>query len=465
MRRRLFWHVFAGTMAVFAACFAVTMWTVYSYFTQRNRQQLREEALYLSAAVEEAGIDFLREIDSAALLRLTWIDSEGWVLYDSQVDTDSMGNHAQRTEVQQARETGEGWSVRYSDTLSLKTTNYALLLPDGTVFRVSSSESTILSLVFGMWGGILAVLFLAVALSVLLAWRMSKRILQPVNLIDLEHPDEKRVYPELRPLAQRINRQNRQLQRQMELLVQEHERQDKIRRDFTANVSHELKTPLTSISGYAELIHAGIARPEDIQRFAGKIYDEAQRLQSLVGDIIQLSRLEELGADIHKEPVELYQLCQEAAQRFQTQAAVRDISLTVEGQPQTIQGSPTLLREMVSNLCDNAIKYNREGGSVVLSVSRIGDGTVLAVRDTGIGIAPADQTRVFERFYRVDKSHSKAVGGTGLGLSIVKHGAVSHHAQIQLESQLGQGTEVRLIFGPESQEGVAAPQSAVDRKE
>lgn len=459
MRRRLFWHVFAGSMAVFAACLAVTLWAVCGYFSQRNQRQLEEEAHYLSAAVESSGIDFLQGVAPSSLQRLTWIGADGTVLYDSQVDSASLENHSQRAEVQQARQEGEGWSVRYSDTLSVKTTNYALLLKDGTVFRVSSSEWTVLSLILGMWGGVLAVILLAVGLSALLAWRMSESVLQPVNAIDLEHPDETQVYPELRPLAQRINAQNRQIQHQMALLVQEHQRQDKIRREFTANVSHELKTPLTSISGYAELIHQGIARPEDVARFAGKIYDEAQRLQALVGDIIQLSRLEELGSELHREPVELYALCQEVACRFQPQAARRDLSLTVEGEEQTISGSPTLLREMVSNLCDNAIKYNREGGSVTLSVSRVGDKTVLSVRDTGIGIPEADQSRVFERFYRVDKSHSKAVGGTGLGLSIVKHGAVSHNARIELESQLGQGTELRLLFpAGETDERAARPE-------
>lgn len=453
MRRKLFWHVFAGTMAVFAACFSVTIWAVYGYFNQHNRQQLEAEAAYLGAAVEDIGVDFLRETDQYTHQRITWIDTDGSVLYDSQVDPSTLGSHDRREEVLEARENGSGWSVRYSDTLSIKTTNYALLLKDGTVFRVSTSEWTVLNLIREMWLPFLAVILLAVGLSVLLAWRMAGSLLQPVNAIDLEHPDENTVYPELRPLARRINSQNRQIQRQMDLLVQEHQRQDRIRREFTANVSHELKTPLTSISGYAEIIHAGIARPEDIQRFSGKIYDEAQRLQALVGDIIQLSRLEELGSALDKEPVELYWLCQEVAQRFQPQAYGRDLSLTVEGAPQTILGAPVLLREMVSNLCDNAIKYNREGGSVVLSVGRVGDRVVLSVRDTGIGIPEEDQARVFERFYRVDKSHSKAVGGTGLGLSIVKHGAACHNAQIQLESQLGQGTEIRLSFVPEEEDG------------
>ncbi|MGM9537835.1 MAG: ATP-binding protein [Candidatus Onthomonas sp.] len=453
MRRKIFWYIFAGAMAVFVACFSVTMWAVYGYFNRESQEQLEGDAAYLSAAVQAAGVGFLEDMEQQpAFERITWIDADGSVLYDSEVDPGTLENHNQREEVLQARETGIGQSVRYSQTLSIKTTNYAVLQEDGRVLRVSSTQRTMLNLILGMWLPILAVILLAVVLSALLAARVARSVTRPVNEIDLEHPDENAVYPELRPLARRINSQNRQIQRQMELLVQEHQRQDRIRREFTANVSHELKTPLTSISGYAEIIHAGIAKPEDIQRFSGKIYDEAQRLQALVGDIIQLSRLEELGSELDREPVELYRLCQEVAQRFQPQADGRDLTLTVEGSPQTIQGSPVLLREMVGNLCDNAIKYNREGGSVVLSVNRVGDRVVLSVRDTGIGIPEEDQSRVFERFYRVDKSHSKAVGGTGLGLSIVKHGAACHNAQIQLESQPGQGTEIRLSFQPAEQD-------------
>lgn len=446
MRRKLFWHVFAGTMAVFAACFAVTLWAVCTYFSQHNRQQLQEEAAYLGAAVEEGGADFLGDLEQSVLQRVTWIDTDGSVLYDSQVDASGLDSHAQREEVVQARAEGEGWSVRYSDTLSTKTTNYALLLTDGTVFRVSSTEYTVFNLVLGMWLPLLLVVALSILLSALLAWRMARTILKPVNAIDLEHPDEGAIYPELRPLARRINAQNRQIQRQMELLIQEHSRQDRMRREFTANVSHELKTPLTSISGYAEIMREGIARPEDVAGFSGKIYDEAQRLQALVGDILQLSRLEEPGMLLDREPVDLYRLCREAIRRFSSQAERRDITLDLRGDPQTISGSEKLLTELVSNLCDNAIKYNRDGGSVILTVGRVGDRVVLSVADTGIGIPEADQARVFERFYRVDKSHSRAIGGTGLGLSIVKHVAACHKAEIHLESQLGQGTEIRLSF-------------------
>lgn len=456
MRRKIFWYIFAGAMAVFVACFSVTMWAVYGYYAVESQRRLEWDAAYLSAAVEASGAAFLDTMEEPAFERVTWIDQDGSVLYDSVADPGELENHSQREEVLQAREEGRGQSVRYSQTLSTKTTNYAILQSDGRVFRVSSTQRTILNLILGMWLPILAVILLAVALSALLAARVARAVTQPVNAIDLEHPDEAAVYPELRPLVRRINDQNRQIHRQMELLVREHQSQDRMRREFTANVSHELKTPITSISGYAEIMREGIARPEDIKRFSGKIYDEAQRLQALVGDIIQLSRLEELGGSLDQGPVELYRLCQEAARRYQAQAERRNITLTVAGQPQSINGSEKLLREMVGNLCDNAIKYNREGGSVTLSVDRIGDCVVLSVADTGIGIPEEDQARVFERFYRVDKSHSKAIGGTGLGLSIVKHGAACHNARIQLESQLGQGTEIRLIFpaGPEEQ---AAP--------
>lgn len=447
MKRKLFWRTFACAILVAGVCFALTLMSTYDHFTLRNRQRLEEEAAYLGAAVEAYGADFLETVDTGHYQRLTWIDADGAVLYDNMVDPATMGDHGQRDEVVQARENGSGWSIRYSDTRDTRTTNCALLLSDGTVLRLSNTEWTALNLIWGMMPSLAATVLLAVLLSLLLAFGISRSLLRPVNAIDLDAPDEKTVYPELRPLVQRINAQKQQLRQQMELLVREHDRQDRLRREFTANVSHELKTPLTSISGYAEIIREGIARPEDVKRFSGTIYDEAQRLQCLVGDIIQLSQLEELSDRIAMEPVDLYNVCQAAIQRNRPQAERRDIMMELRGDSLTVQGNEQLLIEMVSNLCDNAVKYNREGGSVAVVLERIGDQTVLTVRDTGIGIPEADQSRVFERFYRVDKSRSKLTGGTGLGLAIVKHIVAQHHARLELESEFGTGTEIKIFFG------------------
>lgn len=286
----------------------------------------------------------------------------------------------------------------------------------------------------------------AMALSLLLASHIAKNLTDPINRIDLETPDDRDVYDELKPLVQRINAQNRQLHRQMEELKQEHKKQDTLRREFTANVTHELKTPLTSISGFAEIIRDGIVKEEDVRPFAGRIYNETQRLIVLVDDIIKLSRLEDGDLPVQHEFVDLYRICEETAETLLPAANRRGISLSLTGDHARIRGIRQVLNEIVYNLCDNAIKYNHDGGTVKLHVTQNNTETVLSVADTGIGIPPEDQARVFERFYRVNKSHSKEVGGTGLGLSIVKHGVLSHNAKLQLKSELDRGTAVTIRF-------------------
>ena len=275
---------------------------------------------------------------------------------------------------------------------------------------------------------------------------MSKSVTEPINKIDLESPDERDVYPELKPLVRRINGQNRQIQRQMDELKLEHAKQDAMRREFTANVSHELKTPLTSISGYAEIIREGLARPEDISRFSGKIYDEAQRLITLVGDIIQLSQLEGKELQPQKVEIDLYETCLGVISHLEHAAEKRGIHFTLQGTHATFLGLEQIIDEIVYNLCDNAIKYNKENGAVTVSVSEDADWATLEVADTGIGIPNEELDRIFERFYRVDKSHSKEVGGTGLGLSIVKHGAAYHNAVIEVKSEVGKGTVISIRF-------------------
>lgn len=293
---------------------------------------------------------------------------------------------------------------------------------------------------------LLGAMVLAVVLSAVLAHLVAKTVTRSLDNIDFSRPDERDVEQEIKPLVRRLADQNRQIRSQMEQLDKEHKRQDKMRREFTANVSHELKTPLTSISGFAELLRDGLVRPEDQARFAGKIYDEAQRLIVLVGDILRLSRLEEQTQTIIKEPIDLRQMCLQTAEQLLSLAQKQDVTLQVEGTTAELMASGQIVSEIIYNLCDNAIKYNRPGGTVTMTVSQDEETVSLQVADTGIGIAKEELERIFERFYRVDKSRSRDVGGTGLGLSIVKHGAACHDAEVLVESEPGQGTAVTVVF-------------------
>ena len=293
---------------------------------------------------------------------------------------------------------------------------------------------------------IIILLVLIIPFSLLAASHISSSITEPINKINFDDPYENETYPELSPFIERINEQNEQIDRQMRSLKAEHERQDAMRREFTANVSHELKTPLTSISGYAEIIRSGIVKDEDLSRFAGRIYDEAQRLIILVGDIIRLSQLDGSETDTEKNPVDLYEICESTLMHLEDVARRQDVTMSLQGSRETVYGSVRVTDEIVFNLCDNAVKYNRAGGRVDIKISREIDGICLTVKDTGIGVPPEDIERIFERFYRVDKSHSKEVGGTGLGLSIVKHGVSNMGARLQINSELGVGTEISVIF-------------------
>ncbi|MBR5536975.1 MAG: hypothetical protein IKU58_03650 [Clostridia bacterium] len=316
----------------------------------------------------------------------------------------------------------------------------------GAIYSRISHLYTLGELLLELFTPILAVLVVAMALSFFLAARLSRQITRPLGDIDLQNPDDREIYEELRPLVDRIRGQNRQIQQKVDELKVEHYRQDTMRREFTANVSHELKTPLTSISGYAELIENGLVKPEDVPRFAGTIYREAQRLIVLVNDIIRLSRLEDKDVVQETRDIPLLDLCRETCSYLEEAAARRQVSLTVTGEAMTIHGVPQIAEEILYNLCDNAIKYNRPGGTVTVTVFSREGRPAVEVRDTGIGIPEKEQARVFERFYRVDKSHSKELGGTGLGLSIVKHGAAFLGARLELESTEGVGTAIRVIF-------------------
>ena len=357
---------------------------------------------------------------------------------DAAVSVDEEGrleNHASRPEVKRAFEEGSGQDIRKSDTVGQNMFYYAKKLSDGTVLRVSKTIDTVVSSAIQ----ILPIMAALAVLMLILAWILSKwqvgRLIRPINQLDLEHPLKNEIYGELTPLLERIDRQN-----------QEKDAVANMRKEFTANVSHELKTPLTSISGYAEIMMNGLVRPEDMEGFSRRIYNEASRLIVLIEDIIKLSRLDEGKVELEKEEVNLYRLTREIVRRLAPQAAARNIQIEVMGEEVLYHGIRQVLDEMIYNICENAIKYNKVGGKVSVWVGSTLKGKKIIVSDTGIGIPEDQQERIFERFYRVDKSHSKESGGTGLGLSIVKHGAMLHNASIHVESELNKGTKMELTF-------------------
>ena len=548
MTKKIFQSILLVAGCVLLASLLIIMGFLYDYFGGVEKNQLRDELSLAAAAVEDGGTDYLSQL-TADRYRLTWIAADGSVLYDTRTDAESLENHASRAEVSQALATGIGESTRYSSTLMEKTMYYAQRLDDGTVLRISISRATVGMIAVGMIQPLLIVLIVALILSGLLARRLSRRIVDPLNSLDLEHPLDNDAYEELSPLLKRIHHQHVEIQTQLRelrektdeftqitgsmreglVLLDEHgdilsinaaaqalfgadaqcvgrdfltiERSHEIsaaiqaaaadghsevraeragrvyqfdisritsdgkflgtvilafditeqefaernRREFTANVSHELKTPLQGIIGSAELIENGMVKPEDLPRFVGHIHAEAARLVTLIDDIIRLSQLDEGGA-MPTEPVDLLAVSQEAAENLHDVAAARNVTVSVTGQPAVLPGVRRLIYEIVYNLCDNAIKYNRDGGRVDVTVAADAGGSSITVADTGIGIAPEHQARVFERFYRVDKSHSKASGGTGLGLSIVKHAVQYHHGRIELESTPGTGTTIRVVF-------------------
>ena len=548
MTKKIFQSILLVAGCVLLASLLIIMGFLYDYFGGVEGNQLRDELSLASAAVEDGGTDYLARL-TADRYRLTWIAADGSVIYDTKTDAESLENHASRAEVSQALTTGTGESTRYSSTLMEKTMYYAQRLDDGTVLRISISRATVGMIAVGMIQPLLIVLIVALILSGLLARRLSRRIVDPLNSLDLEHPLDNDAYEELSPLLKRIHRQHVEIQTQLRelrektdeftqitgsmreglVLLDEHgsilsinaaaqtlfgadaqcvgrdfltiERSHEIsaaiqaavtdghsevraeragrvyqfdisritsdgkllgtvilafdnteqefaernRREFTANVSHELKTPLQGIIGSAELIENGMVKPDDLPRFVGHIHAEAARLVTLIDDIIRLSQLDE-GDAMPTEPVDLLAVSQEAAENLHDAAAARNVTVSVTGQPAVLPGVRRLIYEIVYNLCDNAIKYNRDGGRVDVTVAADAGGSSITVADTGIGIAPEHQARVFERFYRVDKSHSKASGGTGLGLSIVKHAVQYHHGRIELESTPGTGTTIRVVF-------------------
>lgn len=401
--------------------------------------EVRQEAKYIRAAINISGAQYLEEMDDVDwTTRVTQIDAKGDVLYDTRRDGSTLENHSGRKEVKEALATGEGEDVRMSDTVGQEMYYYALLLDDGTVLRASKSMDGLIRTALGnlpVMAGLAAVMLV---LAYFLAKWQTKRLVRPIYELDLEHPLENKTYEELTPFLEAMDRQNK-----------EKEAVANMRKEFSANVSHELKTPLTSISGYAEIMKNGMVRPEDIPLFSERIYKEARRLITLVEDIIKLSKLDEESVELEKEEVDLYELTREIISRLSPQAAQKNIRMEVTGEPVKYFGIRQILDEMIYNVCENAVKYNVDNGRVSVWVGNTLEGPKVTVSDTGIGIPKEHHERIFERFYRVDKSHSKERGGTGLGLSIVKHGALLHGAKVTVDSMPGRGTKIEMQFPKE----------------
>lgn len=416
--------------------FGLVVLTSYLQSLESLKTGVEQETSYIQNVTELFGRDYLKEIDrTQAATRITVINPSGEVLYDSHEDEYTFENHAARKEVKEALKYGRGEALRTSSTIGKQTFYYAVRLSDGNILRVSktldSSLPTILKLLPYMTGifGIMTVF------AYYLAKWQTKRLIEPINALDLENPLENSIYEELTPLLVSMDHQNK-----------EKEEAANMRKEFSANVSHELKTPLTSISGYAEIMKSGLVKAEDMTAFSERIYNEASRLIVLIEDIIRLSCLDEKSVEFEKEQVDLFKLTREICSRLSPQAEKKNVLIEMTGESVKYFGIKQILDEMIYNICENAVKYNRDGGRVKVWVGNTLQGTKIIVEDTGIGIPKEDQERIFERFYRVDKSHSKETGGTGLGLSIVKHAAILHHAEIKVESEEGKGTKIEVLF-------------------
>lgn len=422
------------------ATMIVTFCLLTTVFYMKNlndmKVEVKEEANYIQAAVEIAGLEYLSNMDAAEVsTRLTLINEDGHVLYDSKEDEYEFENHLMREEVKQAFETGSGEALRTSETIGKMTYYYAFVLDDGMVLRASKTTDALFTSMLGVAPYMLAVAIVMITLAYFFAKWQTKRLIAPINALDLTHPLDNEVYEELKPLLVSLEDQNRAK-----------EEVANMRKEFSANVSHELKTPLTSISGYAEIMKSGMVKNEDMISFSERIYHEASRMITLIGDIIKLSKLDEDNIAMERENVDLYELSREICSRLTLLAQKKNVRLELSGEPVVYQGVRNILDEMIYNLCENAIKYNIDGGKVSIWVGNTLQGVKVIIEDTGIGIPQDQRERIFERFYRVDKSHSRETGGTGLGLAIVKHAAVFHHAQIVVESEVGKGTKMEVIF-------------------
>lgn len=559
LSKKIFKYIMLVSSMVTVLGLAFVIGILYHSFQDQMMNELKKEAVYISRGVESAGISYLENLDQKES-RITYVDESGKVIYDNEADVENMENHSHRKEIREAEINGEGEDVRMSSTLSEKTMYYAMRLDNGNVLRISSTQKSALALVGQLVPPLLGVWFLMMILSAVFASRLSGKVVEPLNNLDLEHPEDNTVYEEVEPLLSKIYRQNRQIRLQLEaarrqqkefsiitenmqegllvidrytmvlsvnssvgkllkvnevrtgesvyllnrseefrgvveqvlegnhedkilrldgsdiqvianpvtrenktegaviLLVDVTEKveREQLRREFSANVSHELKTPLTSISGFAEIMQDGFVKDEDVKVFAGRIYKEAQRLIRLVGDVIRISRLDEGGLPYQWEELDLYSLTHDIFSTLHEAAEKQEVHMYMEGGSTVLDTVPTIMEEVIYNVCDNAIKYNHHGGEVFVGLKDGADVVRVTVRDTGIGIPKEDQERIFERFYRVDKSHSKEIGGTGLGLSIVKHGVKTLNGRLWLNSEPGQGTEIIMEFPKHHMEKEAA---------
>ena len=549
MSKKIFKYIMLVSSLITVLGLAFVVGILYHYFQGQLMGELKKEAVYISRGVESTGTDYLKKLNDEDS-RITYVDESGKVIYDNEANVESMDNHGHRKEIREAEINGEGADERMSSTLSEKTMYYAVRLENGNVLRVSSNQASVWMLLLQLLPPFAAVLIFMLLLSGVFASRLSGKVVEPLNGLDLEHPDENDAYDEVQPLLSKIGRQSRQIRLQLEaarrqqkefsiitenmqegllvidrytmvlsvnssvgrllkvkevktgesvyllnrseefrdvvcqvldgkhedkvlrldgseiqvianpvtrenktegaviLLVDVTEKveREQLRREFSANVSHELKTPLTSISGFAEIMQDGFVKDEDVKVFAGRIYKEAQRLIRLVGDVIRISRLDEGGLPYQWEKLDLYSLTHDIFSTLHEAAEKQEVHMYMEGGSTVLDTVPTIMEEVLYNVCDNAVKYNRRGGEVFVRLKDGEDAVRVNVRDTGIGIPKEDQERIFERFYRVDKSHSKEIGGTGLGLSIVKHGVKTLNGRLWLNSEPGQGTEIIMEF-------------------
>ncbi|MBP3692144.1 MAG: GHKL domain-containing protein [Clostridia bacterium] len=426
MTKKIFRSIITVAMTVLLASLLLAFSFLYEYYSNLQVRQLKEELSLVAPYAQNAGDEYFENLESS-VLRFTLVSPDGRVLYDTHADVSQMENHLDRDEIKSALQNGSGSSARYSATLTEKTFYEAVLLSNGNVLRVSVSQTGVGALILGILPAICAIILTATVVAMVLSHRMAKSIVKPLEKLDLENPTENNAYDELTPILTKIAFAERS------------------RREFTANVSHELKTPLQSIIGSAELLQNGLVKPEDEEKFTGNIKKEAERLVNLINDIIRLSQLDE-NIQTPTETVGLLQVANEVKQTLMPSAQSRNITFTVSGEDCRIQGVRRYIYEIMYNLCDNAIRYNRDGGKVELDISKEDGNTVIKVSDTGIGIAPEHLPRVFERFYRVDKSHSKQTGGTGLGLSIVKHAVQYHGGKTEIESKQGEGTVIKVTL-------------------